>query len=322
MRRTIAIALLVTFAASVGATALESLTVCSFNINQLGASEEKDVRALAHVLANYDIVLIQGIVAPPYDGTYPDGEPLQPNAVVGEFFDEMTARWGYKYMLSDEDTGRRLLNHSNEPWTEWYAVFYDPAKLEPADGLPRTFLAEDVAANPTFDRVPYAFPLQHRDTGFDFIMIATHLREGSAAEDRARRAAELAAIGQWIDDLPVDETEFLIVGGLGFADCSEVLGCVPDGCQFLNPTYTGHCVATDATLVPSRPYDGVLFTQRVEVDYVFGLRVVDLVGGLAAVWNPFSETIEDAYRDLGFARVLSDHNPIVFRFQLASGDWD
>ena len=51
MRRTIAIALLVTFAASVGATALESLTVCSFNINQLGASEEKDVRALAHVLS-------------------------------------------------------------------------------------------------------------------------------------------------------------------------------------------------------------------------------------------------------------------------------
>ena len=109
---------------------------------------------------------------------------------------------------------------------------------------------------------------------------------------------------------------------MGFTDCSEILTCTPEECRFLNPTYSGDCLATDASLAPSLPYDGILFTQRVEVDYIFGLRVIDLVSGLAAVWNPFGEPIEDAYGDLGFVRKISDHNPIVFRFQLASGDWD
>ena len=322
MRRTIVVSLFILLAASVGAAALESLTVCSFNINQLGYYAEKDVRALAHVLANYDIVVVQGIVAPPYDGAFPNGDPYQPNVKVAEFFDEMAQRWGYSYVLSEEDTGKRLINHSNEPWTEWFAVFYDPSKLEPAEGIPQGFLAEDVTANPVFDRVPYAFSFRHLATGFDFALISVHLPEGSAEAARTKRAKELEAIATWIDSHTAEETEYIILGSMNFADCSEILTCAPSGCLFLNPTYGGDCLATDATLAPSYPYDGVLFAQRVEVDYVFGLRVIDLVGGLAAVWNPFGEPIETAYGDLGFVRRISDHNPIVFRFQLASGDWD
>jgi hypothetical protein len=322
MRRTILVSLLILFAASVGAAALDTLTVCSFNINQLGYYAEKNVRALAHVLANYDVVVIQGIVAPPYDGTFPNGDPYQPNGRVAEFFDEMTQRWGYSHVLSEEDTGKRLINHSNEPWTEWFVVFYDPAKLEPAEGLPQTFLAEDVTANPVFDRVPHAFSLRHLATGFDFVLISVHLPEGSTEASGAKRAEELEAISAWIDGQTTRETEYIVLGSMNFADCSEILTCVPSECRFLNPTYSGDCLATDASLAPSRPYDGVLFTQRVEVDYVFGLRVIDLVAGLAAVWNPFGEPIETSYGDLGFVRRISDHNPIVFKFQLASGDWD
>lgn len=322
MRREILVSLLILFAASVGAAALDTLTVCSFDINQLGYYAEKDVRALAHVLANYDVVVIQGIVAPPYEGTFPNGDPYRPDAGVTEFFDEMMQRWGYSYVLSEEDTGKRLINHSNEPWTEWFVVFYDPAKLEPAAGLPQTFLAEDVTANPIFDRVPHAFSLRHLATGFDFVLISVHLSEGSAEVDRAKRAEELEAISAWIDGQTTEETEYIVLGSMNFADCSEILTCAPSECRFLNPTYGGDCLATDATLAPSYPYDGVLFTQRVEVDYVFGLRVIDLVTGLGAVWNPFDEPIETAYDDLGFVRQISDHNPIVFKFQLASGDWD
>ena len=322
MRRTISIGLLILLAASVGAAALESLTVCSFDINQLGYYAEKDGRALAHVLAHYDVVVIQGIVAPPYEGAFPNGDPYEPDAQVADFFDEMTDRHGFAYVLSEEDTGKRLINHSNEPWTEWFVVFYDPAKLEPADGLPQTYLAEDVSANPVYDRVPHAFSLQHVETGFDFVVISVHLHEGAEEADRVKRAEELRAIVAWIDGQTTEETEYLVVGSMGFADCSEILSATPADCRFLNPTYAGDCLATDGALVPSRPHDGVLFVQRVEVDYVFGLRVIDLVAGLAAVWNPFNEPIEDAFEELGYARVISDHNPIVFRFQLASGDWD
>ncbi len=322
MRRTIFVILFILLTASVGAAALESLTVCSFDTNELGYSAEKDVRALAHVLAGYDIVVVQGIVAPPYEGAFPNGDPYRPDAEVAEFFDEMTDRWGYAYVLSEEDTGRRLINHSNEPWTEWYVVFYDPAKLEPAAGLPRAFLAEDVTANPVFDRVPYAVSLRRIETGFDFVLISVHLHEGEKEEDRAKRATELGAIVDWIDGQTTGETEYIIVGNMQFADCGEILTCAPSGWRFLNPTYGGDCLATDATLAPNRPYDGILFTQRVEVDHAFGLRVIDLVTGLAAIWDPFGEPIETAYGDLGFVRRISDHNPIVFRFQLASGDWD
>ena len=234
----------------------------------------------------------------------------------------MTVHWGYSYILSEEDTGKRLINHSNEPWTEWFAVFYDPTKLEPAPGLPQTFLAEDVTANPVFDRVPHAFSLRHLETGFDFVLISVHLADGLAEAARAKRAAELGAIAAWIDGQPTEETEYIVLGSMNFADCTEILASIPDEFRFLNPTYSGTCLATDATLAPSYPRDGVLFTQRVEVDYVFGLRVIDLVAGLAAVWNPFAEPIETAYGDLGFVRQISDHNPIVFTFQLASGDWD
>jgi hypothetical protein len=322
MRRTIWVFLLILLAVSVGAAALESLTVCSFDINDLGSYLEKDVRALAHVLANYDVVVIQGIVAPPYAGAFPNGDPYRPDARVTEFFDEMTLRWGYAYVLSEEDTGKRLVNRSNEPWTEWFVVFYDPAKLEPAEGMFQGFLADDVTANPTFDRVPYAFSLRHLATGFDFVLVSVHLHEGTAEVDRGKRAEELEAIAAWIDGRTTEETEYIVLGSMNFTDCAEILTCAPSECRFLNPTYSGECLATDATLAPSRPYDGVLFTQRVEVDYVFGLRVIDLVAGLAAVWNPFGEPIEAAYRDLGFVRRISDHNPIVFKFQLASGDWD
>ena len=322
MRRTILIGLLILFAASVGAAALDSLTVCSFDINDLGHYPEKETRVLAQVLANYDVVVVQGIVAPPYDGAFPNGDPYVPSAEVAAFFDEMTQVWGYGFILSVEDTGKRLLNHSNEPWTEWFVVFYDPTKLEPAAGLPQAFLAEDVSANPVYDRVPHAFSLRHIETGFDFVLISVHLHEGTAQEDRAKRTEELQAIKAWMDGQTTGETEYIVLGNMGFADCTEILACAPTECRFLNPTYSGDCLVTNASLAPSRPYDGVLFTQRVEADYVFGLRVIDLVAGLAAVWNPFGEPIEDAYEEFGFVRRISDHNPIVFKFQLASGDWD
>ena len=75
MRRIIAVSLFILLSASAGAAALESLTVCSFDINQLGYYAEKDSRALAHVLAAHDVVVIQGIVAPPYEGSFPNGDP-------------------------------------------------------------------------------------------------------------------------------------------------------------------------------------------------------------------------------------------------------
>src|SRR4051812_31171586 len=91
--------------ANVGAADEQSLTVASFNIKWLGNYKDKDSQALTGLLKDMDIVLVQELVAPPYPGKYPDGKPYKPTEASKKFFDFMT-RAGFKYILSEENTGR------------------------------------------------------------------------------------------------------------------------------------------------------------------------------------------------------------------------
>ena len=305
-----------------GVATADSLTVCSINIKWLGYYEERECEALGHVLSNYDVIVIQEIVAPPYPGTFPNGDPYKPDPEVTAFFDEMTQARGYDYLVSEEDTGRSMANHYNSSWTEWYAVFYDPTKLEPAFGLPQEFIADDVTANPVFDRVPHAFSLRHVETGFDFVLISVHLHAGDGPAHEVKRAGELEAIAAWVDAQIHDEEHYIVLGDMNFEDCSEILAIVPDDYRFLNPDPSGNCHGTNTSLGTKHPYDNVLYTQEVPLDPIFGMRVIDLVTGLAAIWNPFAEPIEEAYSELDFVKRISDHNPIVFTIELPSGDQD
>ena len=321
MRRYALLAFFLLTAVTVSAVAVETLTIASVHVKWLGFYEERNCEALAHALSTYDVVVVQGIVAPPYEGTYPDGSAFQPDLEVAEFFDEMTVERGFAYLLSSEDTGAAILNHSNTTRTEWYAVFYDPARLEPAPDVYDTFLADDVSAHPDYDRVPYAFGLRYRDTGFDFALIAVHLHWGRNAEDSQRRTEELAAIAEWIADQP-DEEHFIILGDMNFEACNEALAVVPAGFDVLNPNAFGECLDTTTDLDVRTPADNAFTSDSVRVDRVFGMRVIDLVSGLSAIWNPLGEPIEDAYDDLDFVGQLSDHNPIVFKIDVPSGDND
>ena len=306
----------------VSISAAETLTLCSFNIKWLGYSDERNCEALGLVLSNYDVIVVQEIVAPPYPGAFPDGAAYRPDAEVTAFFDEMTQVRGYDYLLSVEDTGMQVTNQQNSSRTEWFAIFYDPDKLEAAPGLPMQFIAADVTAHPVFDRVPYAFSLRDVETGYDFVLVSVHLHAGTAAADALDRQAELQGIADWIDAQPTDEEHYIVLGDMNFKDCDEVLASVPEGLRYLNPGYDDTCHATNTSLHTERPYDNVLYTRGVAVDVIFGLRVIDLVDGLAAVWNPLGEPIEDAYSDLDFVGQFSDHNPILFVITPASADWD
>jgi len=302
--------------------ASDTLTLCSFNIKWLGYSDERNCEALALVLSNYDVIVLQEIVAPPYPGAFPDGEPYEPDPEVAAFFDEMTQVRGYQYLLSEEDTGRQILNHQNSSRTEWFAIFYDPAKLQTAQELPRGFIAYDVTAHGVFDRVPYAFSLRHTETGFDFVLISVHLHQGHGADDDDKRAEELQGIANWVSSQTSGETHYIVLGDMNFDDCDEVLAIVPDRFRFLNPDGSGNCLTTNTSLVAGYPYDNVLYTTQVRPDLTVGMRVIDLVTGLAAVWNPLGEPIEEAYDELDFVQQISDHNPIVFVLQIPLGDWD
>ena len=55
------------------------LKICSFNIQFLGQSKVRDDVALANLIKDYDVVVVQELIAPPYPGTFPDGTPFQPD---------------------------------------------------------------------------------------------------------------------------------------------------------------------------------------------------------------------------------------------------
>jgi hypothetical protein len=99
----------------------QSLSICSFNIQFLGNSKVRDNVGLAEILKDYDLVVVQELLAPPYAGTFPNGEAFKPKPETRDFFDAMTNR-GFTNVFSEEDTGPGTKNHLNSSATEWWGV--------------------------------------------------------------------------------------------------------------------------------------------------------------------------------------------------------
>jgi len=192
---------------------VEPLKICSFNIQFLGSSKSRDDVALSKILKDYDIVVIQELVAPPYPGTFPDNTPFKPDAESAEFFDEMKSL-GFKYSLSEEDTGTGDRNHLNSFATEWWVSFYKPDKVKVASDLPSGFLAEDRTNHDDYERVPYAFAFRTNDENLDFVLVSVHLKPASPRASKERRKHELTAIANWINDNDETEKDFIILGDM------------------------------------------------------------------------------------------------------------
>lgn len=299
----------------------ETLSICSFNIKWLGYSSTRDCATLARFLSNFDVVVIQETVAPPYDNTFPNGESFRPDPEVTLFFEEMIQVHKFEYLLSVADSGSSKTN-DNSPSTEWFAAFYDPRKLEPAEYLPTAFIDEPIVANEVYDRVPHAFSLRHLLTGFDFVMISVHLHTGHTRADVQTRSQELAAISTWVSERENGETHYVILGDMNFRDCEELLAGIPPGFIFPDPQINGACIDTSTSPNQEHPYDFAFHTNAVQMDPIVGLCVIDLVASLSAIWNPLGEPINQAYAEYGFVDVFSDHNPIAFRIEVPLGDSD
>ena len=58
---------------------VDTISICSFNIQFLGHFKARDNNTLSEVLKPYDIVVIQEMVAPPVSGTFPsNGQKHKP----------------------------------------------------------------------------------------------------------------------------------------------------------------------------------------------------------------------------------------------------
>lgn len=133
-----------------------TLSICSFNIQFLGHFKKKDDTALASILKDYNIEVVQELVAPPRDGNYPDGETYSTDTESVEFFKAMQ-NLGFEDILSEEDTGTNDEIHTSTSSTEWWATFFKPDKVVIANNLPSGFLADDRSNHDDYERVPSCF---------------------------------------------------------------------------------------------------------------------------------------------------------------------
>ncbi len=290
----------------------DTLEVCSFNIQFLGSFKKRDDAALADILKDYDIVVVQELVAPPYDGVYPDGQSYTGDKEAAEFFDAMQSH-GFSYLLSEEDTGTGDKIHKKSSSTEWFVSFYKPNIVSTASDLPQGFLAQDRSNNDDYERVPYAFPFRAANNRLDFVLISVHLQPGARPAERERRAHELASIGGWIDEHDDVEKDFIILGDMNIYSAEELTAVTPQGFISLND----ECRMTNtlSTAGKGQPYDHVMYNPgfTTEIDAAFDLYVINLVEVMRPYWTADAPYPGDPYVHNTFKQYYSDHFPVVFR---------
>jgi len=295
------------------------LTVCSFNIQFLGNFKKRDDETLAKVVQDYDIVVVQELVAPPIDGTYPDGTHYSADPQAAEFFQAMQDR-GFLCILSEEDTGTGDTIHRATSATEWWVVFYKPSAVARANDLPHGFLAEDRSNNDDYERVPYAFAFRTLDSHLDFVLISVHLQPGDSSSDQARRSHELASIAQWVDDHDDVEHDFVLVGDMNIKDTEELGSATPQGFISLN----SQCLPTNTNPNGPKPYDHIMYNPTCTPEINVGsFQVIDLIQAVKPYWLSGNGAFPgDPYDHNEFRQHYSDHHPVVFTMHIPAADDD
>jgi hypothetical protein len=283
------------------------------------------------------LVFIQEIVAPPDFKALPgnlfyqsesspvfpnSGNPFRPSAQVTDFFQQMIAQGYDGYWLSEQDSGMSETNENNGSATEWWAVFYRSSEWSEARDLPYGFLAEDVTANPEFDRVPFAFSFRHRTGKFDFVGINVHLRPGASADSKTRRNVELTGISQWIEKHKQKnvEKDYFVIGDFNIEDSKELenhltISTLNQNWQSLNETAF---LMTNTNVNGPKPYDHVFYFPELTAEIIGQekLQIINLIQEMKPFWSLDRPYPGDPYDHNLFRTHFSDHHPIKFQFKI------
>ncbi|QYK03143.1 hypothetical protein [Shewanella psychrotolerans] len=303
-------------------TSKEYLSIVSFNIQFLGNFKDRDDAALAKLVADNDIVVIQELVAPPYDGTFPDNTSYKPDVEAQRFFEAMASH-GFEYVLSEEDTGTNDKIHVNSAATEWFVTFFKPETVQYAPELPKGFLGEDRSNHDNYERVPYATPFTVTATGDDFVLVSVHLQPGTSKKEKARRKEELHTVAQWIDNNDAVEHDFFVLGDMNFKNCAEIAEILPVSLTALN--HGENCLMTNTNVNSPRPYDNVVYPVSNASSLYSGgqFEVINLIEEMEDDWaedftTPYPGNAP--YNHNAFRARYSDHHPVRFKVVLAGDD--
>lgn len=289
----------------------DTLDICSFNIQFLGHFKERNDQLLADLLQDYDIVVVQEMVAPPIDGNYPDGSPFKKDHESASFVEEMSKN-GFSYWLSSEDTGPSK-NHTPTTASEWWIAFYRPQTVEPDSARYHGFISHPLVNNPHFERVPYAFPFRSKDKKTNFTLVSVHLQPGNGSEDRLRRKGEIKELLEWSTSQWESNKDFFVLGDCNIYDQNEMLPFQSTGVHTLNINFASTNTKMYESASKGEPYDHVFhFTQSKEDVLPNSFEVIDLMNALKPHQSTISFPLEPYNHDL-FRTTFSDHVPVRFK---------
>jgi endonuclease/exonuclease/phosphatase family metal-dependent hydrolase len=303
-----------TWAREVAAPDERQLKVCSFNIKWLGHYSRKDNVALARFLSRFDVVVVQELVASPISIISSSGMQVSADPESAAFAEAMRAQ-GFAYALGTDGTGQSATGTTAREWPIAFyrsdAVLYNASRSD--------FIEPQVLANPTFDRVPWAFHFTTIDSTLDMYLVSVHL--AAEDKDKPQRRAELARIAQWGAAQP-HEKDIIILGDMNLQDTTEVRSALPQGYSTLN----SRGLATNCSIKAPKPFDQVMYvsahSQR-DLDPALPFVVTDLMQAMQPYWSdPATPYPGQPYDGNLFPQYYSDHHPVSFGLRYGLGDDD
>jgi len=291
------------------ASAQDTLSLCSFNIQFLGHFKNKDNTTLSKILSPYDVVIIQELVAPPVKGKFSDNSPYKVDEESKAFLDEMK-KFGFEFWLSTDDTGPTK-NQTNSTASEWWIIFYKKTKVIPDSSRFFGFVSHPLVANTNQDRVSYVFPFKSFNGNSTFSLIPVHLNPGDSKEDYDRRQTEFNYLFKWTKEQSETNKDFLIVGDCNIYKSGEFekfnlidFYSLNNKC---NPTNT----KIYESITKGKPYDHVFYNSHSTEDLVLSsFQVIDLK---SEVKKYNSTNIIEPYNHDDFRAKYSDHLPVTFQ---------
>ncbi len=295
----------------------DTLSICTFNIQFLGHFKNRKDTLLGRLLQDYDIVVIQEMVAPPVDGVYPDGTRYALDQESANFHSVMSDN-GFNYWLSKEDTGPTN-NHINSSGSEWWIVYYKGRVQPDTTGVePFGFLSDTLVGNSKFKRVPYSFAFKNSDDSSSFNLISVHLNPGGSTKDRSIRNTEFIGIKNWIEEERSKNCDFIILGDCNLEDKTELLRIEQTIFESEFRSLNEDCLSTNTKMYEDsgkgKPYDHIFVNTCLTEEIVENsFHRVDLRKFLQSegLYNDFFP-----YEHNYFRTRLSDHVPVEFKIIL------
>ena len=294
---------------------IDTINICSFNIQFLGHFKARDNQTLSELLKPYDIVVIQEMVAPPISGVFPSNKQKYKADVESKAFADAMQEQGFSYWMSTEDTGPTK-NHVNSSASEWWITFYRNDVIVPDSSRFFGFIDTTLAGSSKFERVPFCMPFKSIDGKSTFSLISLHLKPGNGLDARARRASELKTLFEWGPLQTGINKDFIYLGDCNIYKKEEFVKYESVGIFSLN----NKCFSTNTKLYEDpkkgKPYDHVFYTKSTKGEIIVkSFKVVDLMAKIKEL-NDENVFPYEPYEHNLFRTKFSDHVPVSFSYIL------